>query len=191
MYKRILLAPTRQRVVPKPDSATSAQFEAVRALARPRPVERNRFARSRRKPLIAYLVISFAVISVLWGTHYSIFPSLPISSREVRTSSIYILATAATIWLFFRRASANKRALNLLKSGEVALGRVIGPLVGSFPTPGITYEFWDPKGHYVCGSGADIQGATEECAYILVFYDSERPEECIALCTTDYEVAKS
>lgn len=191
VYKRIRLARTRQRVVPKPDAATSTQLEEVRALARPRPVQRNGFARSRRKPLIVPFVISFAVISVLWETRYSIFPNVPISSREAHTWAIYILGSAAILWFLFRRASANKRALSLLKNGEVALGRVIGPLVGSFPTPGITYEFWDSKGHFVCASGADIQGAMEECAFILVFYDSERPEKCIALCTTDYEVAKS
>jgi hypothetical protein len=140
-------------------------------------------------------MISFTIFPLLWGRYGLILPNRPTrlvgyQPAEVRAWAVYVLGSAAMLWLFFQRASGNRRGLNLLRNGETALGRVVGPVVGSFSTPKITYEFRDSKGHFVSGAGADIQGTLEEDAYILVFYDSQRPENCIALCTTDYELAK-
>jgi len=180
----------RQRIVPQPDAQIWAHFEHVRALERPRLVQLNQATRSARK------VVSILPVGMwLWGIHDLILPGRPIGLAahgpvEARAWAAVILGCGTVLWFLLRRSMEDKRQLSLLKNGEVALGYVTGPLSHSVLMQGVSYEFRDLQGCVVKGRCADIQGRLDEDDYVLVLYDPQKSQKCIALCATNYEFTK-
>ncbi len=185
--KRLDCARVLQRSHAEPDSAILTQFEHARSMACPRPVQLNQAAR-----LAHGLSMIIPIGMGLWGIHDLLFPLHAISAAhgaQARMWALLIMGLGVVTWFLFRRIEANEPGRALLRSGEIALGRVTGPLPRSVPTLGITYEFMESQGRVVQATGTDIQGTLDEDSYTLVFYDRQKPENCIAQCSTNCEIA--
>jgi hypothetical protein len=180
----------RARTVPKPDAKTLAELDRVRLQACPRRVQLNQMSRAAR-----FVVMIFPIGMWLFGIHDLLLPNRPIGLAahglvEARIWGAGILVCGTVLWFLLRHGFQNKRHLKLLQNGQVALARVTGPFSGAAALPGITYEFTDRNGHTVQGKNAVIQTTLNEDDYLLVFYDPQKSQECIAQCATNYELGK-
>ena len=180
----------RKRTIPKPNAGILAQFDEVRLQACPRRVRLNQEARVARN-----LVRIFPIGVWLWGIHDLLLPNRPIGLAErtpveARIGGTILLGLGTLLWFLVARSLENKRQLNLLRNGQVALARVTGPFSGSATSSGIMCKFTDANGHVVQGKGAATRSRFNQDDYVLVFYDPRNSQECTALCATNYEFAK-
>src|ERR1700676_678622 len=73
---------------------------------------------------------------------------------------------------------------DLIKNGEVALGRVLRR-----EGPRITCEFTDAQGRRVQSIGKNLARNVQEGMHIPVFYDPQNPADHVGLCGSWYEIA--
>jgi hypothetical protein len=76
----------------------------------------------------------------------------------------------------------------LIRNGELVIGRVIGVQTGRNFSRILTYEFLDRAGRLVTGSCNDNDRSFAEGMSVPVFFDAEAPEtKQVALSGTSYE----
>lgn len=169
----------RRSAVPAPDPATLEQFNLIRSTPRPRPVRFNPMAR-----VAVYVSRGFAVAYGIGAIHVLLSPFSSLSVSQNRLLALGLFALAAVLWFAFSTAAKREDRADLMKNGEVALGRVL-PREG----PKISCEFSDAQGRIVQGRGKNLTGNVQEGMYFPVFYDPQNPADHVVLCGSWQEIA--
>jgi hypothetical protein len=80
------------------------------------------------------------------------------------------------------------RECNLLRNGEVAMGRVVSQFTDQKRNSTVQYEFTDSYGASHRGGGQDLTSQLVTGSGVAVFYDRDNPKRNIPTCATYHEV---
>jgi hypothetical protein len=169
----------RRSAVPAPDPATVELFDLIRSIPRPRPIRFNPTAR-----FAVYVSRGFAVAYAFGAIRVLLFPFASLGVSQNRLLALALFALAAVLWFAFSTAARGEDRADLMRNGEVALGRVL-PREGAK----IACEFSDAQGRIVQGRGKNLTGNVQEGMYFPVFYDPQNPADHVALYGSWSEIA--
>jgi hypothetical protein len=163
----------------------STQDQALLRTSRPREIQMAKDG----KFSLAALAAAVALFGTILGAHlYTVwartFSPATFETKDWAMAGGFILLLLLPVGMW----RSQVRECDLLKNGEIAMGRILRQSNDDNGNSSIQYEFSDSQGQTHRGIGSDRARKLYEGMSVPVFYDRDNPKRQIAYCATLHEI---